>query len=170
MKLRQWGKFVGITAVLCAAFAAAQAANVEPLVGAPVKRFGLAKPDVQLAATPAAPALVAAPETPYPAAPSTHTPPSVKTWTILTTDGRLANTLERWAQAEGMKLVWDAQQHVMLSSGDSFRGTLTEALQRVLASPAIRQSSYPLEACVYPNSPPVLRITRLGEQATECPQ
>jgi hypothetical protein len=69
-----------------------------------------------------------------------------------------------------MKLVWDAQQHVMLSSADSFTGTLTEALTRVLSSPAIRLSSYPLEACIYPNDPPLLRITRVGDQAQECPQ
>ena len=95
---------------------------------------------------------------------------NVKNWAILPTDGRLATTFERWAKAEGMRVIWDAQQHVMLSSADSFTGTLNEALQRVLSSPAIRQSAYPLEACIYPNNPPVLRITRLSEQALECPQ
>ena len=69
-----------------------------------------------------------------------------------------------------MKLVWDAQQHVNLSSSDSFTGTLTEALNRVLTSPAIRLSSYPLEACIYPNNPALLRITRVGDQSQECPQ
>ena len=95
---------------------------------------------------------------------------TTRTWTILPTDGRLATTFERWAKADGMKLVWDAQQHVMLSSSDSFTGTLTEALNRVLTSPAIRLSPYPLEACIYPNNPPLLRITRAGEQNLECPQ
>lgn len=105
-------------------------------------------------------------------APAANLVPSgsiVRTWAILPTDGRLATTLERWAKADGMKLVWDAQQHVMLSSSDSYTGTLTEALSRVLTSPAIRFSPYPLEACIYPNSPPVLRITRAGEQSLECP-
>ena len=96
--------------------------------------------------------------------------PAVRVWSILPTDGRLATTFARWAHAEGMKLVWDAQQHVMLSSADSFTGTLTEALNRVLTSPAIRLSPYPLEACIYPNNPPLLRITRAGEQSLECPQ
>jgi hypothetical protein len=90
-------------------------------------------------------------------------------WTILPTDGKLAVTFERWATAAGMKLIWDAQQHVMLSSSDTFDGTLEQALSRVLSSSAIRQSAYPLEACVYPNNPPVLRITRLGDQK-ECQQ
>ena len=95
---------------------------------------------------------------------------TIRTWTILPTDGRLSITFERWAKADGMKLVWDAQQHVMLSSSDSFTGTLTEALTRVMTSPAIRLSPYPLEACIYPNNPPLLRITRAGEQSLECPQ
>lgn len=102
--------------------------------------------------------------------PSAKQPANIKTWNILPTDGRLATSLERWAKSEGMRLIWDAKKHVMLSSSDSFTGTLSEALQRVLSSPAIRQSDYPLEACIYPNNPPVLRITRLTEQAQECPQ
>jgi hypothetical protein len=107
-----------------------------------------------------------------PSVPTVEAPPvrPLKTWSIRATDGRLATTFERWAKAENMKLVWDAQQHVMLSSSDTFTGTLTEALNRVLSSPAIRLSSYPLEACIYPNDPPLLRITRVGEQSLECPQ
>ena len=89
-------------------------------------------------------------------------PEQAKTWTIQPTDGRLAVTLERWAKQDGMRLVWDAQQHVLLSTSDTFKGTLQEALNRVLTSPAIRLSAYPLEACIYPNEPPVLRITRAG--------
>lgn len=95
------------------------------------------------------------------------TPPVAQRWVILPSDGKLAVTFERWATAAGMKLIWDAKQHVMLSSSDSFAGTLEQALTRVLSSSAIRQSTYPLEACIYPNSPPVLRITRLGDQK-EC--
>ena len=97
-------------------------------------------------------------------------PAQTKTWTIQPTDGRLAVTLERWAKQDGMRLVWDAQQHVLLSSSDTFKGTLQEALNRVLTSPAIRLSAYPLEACIYPNEPPVLRITRAGEQDKDCAQ
>lgn len=90
-------------------------------------------------------------------------------WTILPTDGKLAVTFERWTAAAGMKLIWDAQQHVMHSSADTYEGTLEQALARVLSSSAIRLSAYPLEACVYPNNPPVLRVTRLGDQK-ECQQ
>ncbi len=96
--------------------------------------------------------------------------PEQKTWKILPSDGRLATTFERWTKVEGMKLIWDAKQHISLSSSDSFTGSFQDALTRVLSSPAIRQSTYPLEACIYPNNPPVLRITRLGEQSQECPQ
>ena len=99
----------------------------------------------------------------------TGVPGQVQRWTIFPTDAKLAVTFERWASAAGMKLIWDAQQHVMLSSSDTFEGTLEQALARVLSSSAIRKSSYPLEACVYPNNPPVLRITRLGDQK-ECQQ
>ena len=35
-------------------------------------------------------------------------------------------------------------------------------------SAGIRQSDYPLEACIYANTPPLVRITRQGEQAREC--
>lgn len=93
-----------------------------------------------------------------------------RTWATLATDGRLAVTFDRWAKTQGMKVVWDAQKHVMLSSADSYTGTFEEAISRALSSPAIRQSDYPLEACIYPNNPPVVRITRLGEQSNECPQ
>lgn len=96
-------------------------------------------------------------------------PANIKTWRILSEDIRLSSTLDRWTKEAGYNLVWDAQKQVLLSAKDSFSGTLEEALQRVLSSPAIRKSDYPLEACFYPNQPPVIRITRLGEQTEECP-
>lgn len=95
---------------------------------------------------------------------------SPSTWKIASDDIRLATTLDRWAKQAGFKLIWDAQKHVLLSSADSFTGTFEEALTRVLSSPAIRRSDYPLEACIYPNNPPVVRITKLGDQNTDCPQ
>lgn len=101
--------------------------------------------------------------------PQAENPPVAQRWAILPTDGKLAVTFERWAASAGMKMIWDAKQHVMLSSSDSFAGTIDQALTRVLSSSAIRQSTYPLEACIYPNSPPVLRITRLGDQK-DCAQ
>lgn len=94
----------------------------------------------------------------------------VKTWRVQNEDVRLSTTIERWAKDSGHRLIWDAQKQVLLSAGDSFNGTLEEVLQRALSSPAIRKSDYPLEACFYPNNPPVIRITRLGEQTEECPE
>lgn len=93
--------------------------------------------------------------------------PAVETkrWQILASDVRLDNTLNRWASVAGMRMLWDAKQHVMLSAEDTFVGSFEQALERVLSSPAIRLSDYPLQACVYPNSPPLLRITRLGDQS-----
>lgn len=90
-------------------------------------------------------------------------PVNTKTWRIEPTDGRLANAFDRWARADGMRLVWDARQHIAISAGDSFEGSLQDALKRVLSSPAIR-NTYPLEVCFYPNNPPVMRVTELGEQ------
>lgn len=94
---------------------------------------------------------------------------SVRTWRIESGDIRLSTTLERWTKEAGYNLIWDAQKQVLLSAKDSFDGTLEEALARVLRSPAIARSDYPLEACFYPNQPPVVRVTRKGDQAEECP-
>ena len=94
----------------------------------------------------------------------------IKTWRVQSEDVRLSTTLERWTKEAGYNLIWDAQKQVLLSAKDSFSGTLEEALTRVLSSPAIQKSDYPLEACFYPNQPPVIRVTRLGDQAEECPQ
>lgn len=93
-----------------------------------------------------------------------------KTWRVLNEDIRLATTFDRWAREAGYRLIWDARKHVLLSAGDSFVGTFEGALDRALSSPAILKSEYPLEACFYPNNPPIVRITRLGEQTEQCPQ
>lgn len=88
----------------------------------------------------------------------------IRTWSVLTTDVRLETTMERWAREGGYKLVWDADRHILISAADSFNGTISDAINRVLSSPAIRDSDYPLEAVFYANTPPVIRITRLGDQ------
>lgn len=98
----------------------------------------------------------------YPA--NAYQGPVVRTWSVLTTDVRLETTLERWAREGGYKLVWDADRHILISAADSFNGTIGDAINRVLSSPAIRGSDYPLEAVIYANTPPVIRITRLGDQ------
>jgi hypothetical protein len=110
----------------------------------------------------------AAPNPPSADAPSPAA--TARTWAVLPTDGRLATTFERWGRQAGVRVVWDAQQHVLLQTVDTFEGSFDEAVRRVLSSPAIRQSAYPLEGCIYANTPPVLRITRLGAQAQDCPQ
>lgn len=88
----------------------------------------------------------------------------VRNWTVMSTDIRLENTLERWTKESGYKLIWDADRHILISANDQFSGTLPEAINRLLSSPAIRDSDYPLEAVFYTNNPPVIRITRLGDQ------
>jgi hypothetical protein len=89
-------------------------------------------------------------------------------WEVLTQDITLARTLERWAGAAGYRIKWDAQRNFLIGAPDSVQGSFETALQTVLGSAGIRQSDYPLEACIYANSPPLVRITRQGEQAREC--
>lgn len=102
-------------------------------------------------------------------APAAKAPQTMgRRWDILAGDRHLAMVFERWAAAAGMKLLWDARQHFMVAAPDAFTGTFEEAVARVLSSPSIRNSKYPLEACIYKNTPPVFRVTRLGEQ--DCPQ
>jgi hypothetical protein len=117
--------------------------------------------------TTSSPLAVSNPAKPSTAPPTVSAEPAVeaKRWQILASDVRLDNTLNRWASVAGMRMLWDAKQHVMLSAEDTFVGSFEQALERVLSSPAIRLSDYPLQACVYPNSPPLLRITRLGDQS-----
>ena len=89
-------------------------------------------------------------------------------WSVLTQDITLARTLERWAAQAGYRLKWDAQRNILIGSPDRYDGSFESALRAVLGSAGIRQSDYPLEACVYANTPPLVRITRQGEQAREC--
>ena len=118
---------------------------------------------------PTAPGPFAAP------APTPVTTPAVATvpvqaannWSVLVSDVRLETTLERWAKQAGYTLIWDADRHVLITAEDTFSGKFEDALNRVLTSPAIRDSDYPLEAVFYANNPPVLRITGLGEQTTK---
>jgi hypothetical protein len=89
-------------------------------------------------------------------------------WSVLTQDITLARTLERWAAQAGYRVKWDAQRNFLIGAPDSVDGTFEAALTTVLGSAGIRQSDYPLEACIYANTPPLVRITRQGEQAREC--
>lgn len=99
---------------------------------------------------------------------SVVTPATAQLWTVDTKDVNLANTFQRWAAVAGWKVRWDAQKHVMLEAPDTFSGTFEDAVAAQLSSPGIAMSSYPLEVCFYPNTPPLARITRKGDQAKEC--
>lgn len=108
---------------------------------------------------------------PLPIAPhasAASAPRVVQRWEVLTQDITLARTLERWASIAGYRLKWDAQRNFLIGAPDSVQGSFETALQAILDSAGIRQSDYPLEACIYANTPPLVRITRQGEQAREC--
>lgn len=90
-------------------------------------------------------------------------------WEILPTDTRLATALERWAKQAGYSFRWDAERHALIEGAHTFLGTFEQAVRGALDTPGIALSAYPLESCIYPNNPPLLRITRKGEQAKDCP-
>lgn len=93
----------------------------------------------------------------------------VARWEILPTDTRLASAIERWARAAGYSFRWDAGRHALIEGTHAFTGTFEEAVKGALDTPGIANSAYPLESCVYPNNPLLLRITRKGEQVRDCP-
>jgi hypothetical protein len=98
-------------------------------------------------------------------------------WEVRATDVRLAATFERWAKeaaTEGKggeyRILWDADTHVLIDGTPTYYGSLTDAIEAALKTPGIRNGRNPLEACVYDNAPPVIRITKLGEQSEACPE
>jgi hypothetical protein len=111
-------------------------------------------------------AMAALPVVPYAGAVAAD-PPTMH-WNVLVADITLARTLERWGTQAGVRVKWDAQRNFLIGAPDSVEGTFETALKAVLSSAGIRQSDYPLEACIYANTPPLVRITRQGEQAREC--
>jgi len=115
------------------------------------------------AASAAEPAL---PVAPYAGPHAADAPP--RHWNVLVQDITLERTLQRWGALAGVRLKWDAQRNFLIGAPDSIEGTFETALKTVLDSAGIRQSDYPLEACIYANDPPLVRITRRGEQARDC--
>ena len=109
---------------------------------------------------------VALPVAPYASASAAE--PASSHWSVLVQDITLARTLERWGAQAGYRVKWDAQRNFLIGAPDSVDGTFESALKAILNSAGIRQSDYPLEACIYANTPPLVRITRQGEQAREC--
>ena len=108
----------------------------------------------------------ALPVVPYAAGARGGEPPA--RWSVLVQDITLERTLQRWGAQAGVRLKWDAQRNFLIGAPDTIEGTFETALQTVLNSAGIRQSDYPLEACIYANDPPLVRITRRGEQSREC--
>lgn len=100
-----------------------------------------------------------------------------KRWEVLVSDIRLATTFERWTREaieegrvpKGFKMLWDAERHVLIDATPAYGGSIFDAIEQALSTPAIRHSPYPLEACVYENSPPLVRITKRGDQTDACP-
>ena len=137
-------------ALLACGLVAARAG--EPLQTAPPLSYAAGEP--------------ALPVAPY-AGTQTGDAPAVH-WTVLVQDITLARTLERWGAQAGVRVKWDAQRNFLIGAPDSVEGTFETALKAILSSAGIRQSDYPLEACIYANTPPLVRITRQGEQAREC--
>ena len=127
-----------------------------------------ATPSVQAVAQPwRAAGEAALPVAPY-HDPGASTDPATARWSVLVQDITLARTLERWGAQAGVRVKWDAQRNFLIGAPDSVEGTFETALKAILSSAGIRQSDYPLEACIYANTPPLVRITRQGEQAREC--
>ena len=112
------------------------------------------------------PGVIALPVAPYAGAVAAD--PASAHWSVLVQDITLARTLERWGAQAGVRVKWDAQRNFLIGAPDNVEGTFESALKAVLGSAGIRQSDYPLEACIYANTPPLVRITRQGEQAREC--
>jgi len=106
------------------------------------------------------------PVAPYAGSHAAESPPGH--WSVLVQDITLERTLQRWGNQAGVRLKWDAQRNFLIGAPDTIEGTFETALRTVLNSAGIRHSDYPLEACIYANDPPLVRITRQGEQAREC--
>ena len=95
-------------------------------------------------------------------------PASASKWELTVEDQRLDVALNRWAEKAGYSLRWDAERYVLIGAKTTFFGSFKQALNEVLESPGVKYSEYPLEACIYANNPPLVRITKLGDQTQEC--
>ena len=96
--------------------------------------------------------------------------PALRNFEVRLNDMRLSTSMSRWAAENGVRIRWDADKQVLISAPQTFQaGSILEAIAMALATPGIRNGEYPLEACEYPNTPRLIRVTRLGEQAKDCP-
>lgn len=96
---------------------------------------------------------------------------ALQQYDVRLTDIKLSTAITRWAQAAGVRVRWDADKHVIVGAPQTYlKADIFDAVMAALDSPGIRNSDYPLEVCEYPNVPRLLRITRKGEQAKDCPE
>lgn len=112
---------------------------------------------------------------PMPVVPSGNggLPPSgaggaARKWDIHVKDINVYGTFQRWARDANWQVRWDAGKHVLIEAPDTLQGSFEDAVRSVLESPGIALGPYPLEVCFYPNTPPLARVTRKGDQAKEC--
>jgi hypothetical protein len=92
----------------------------------------------------------------------------IPTWDLRLQDVTLAGALTRWAKTAGWRVLWDLDKNLLIDSPDTYMGTFEQVVTALLSSPSLAQGSAPLEVCFYPNTPPLARITRRGEQHKEC--
>lgn len=105
-----------------------------------------------------------------PAAPVVVAAPAGKSFEVKLTDIKLSTSMNRWATENGVRIRWDADKHVLVGAPMVFNaGSVFDAVTQALSTPGIKNSDYPLEVCEYPNTPPLLRVTRQGEQTKDCP-
>ena len=157
-----------------------QLLSLLPLVLAPLAHAGFVmeddlpskpmSPPAPSAAPAASTGVRAIPVAPAEAQAPAKAAPAQKKWEVRIQDITLSNTLDRWAQEAGYRVRWDAKKNFLIEAPDVFYGSFEQAIRQVLASPGILYGPNPLEACVYPNSPLLVRVTRQGEQVRECPE
>lgn len=95
-------------------------------------------------------------------------PVARRLWRMNTADKRIDLALNRWASEAGYAVRWDADRYFLIGADATFSGSFEDAVSAVLATPGIRFSDYPLEACLYQNTPPLIRVTRLGDLQESC--
>ena len=89
-------------------------------------------------------------------------------WEVRIQDLTLERTLQRWAAQAGYRIEWDARRKIPIGVPGSYEGTFEAALQTVVDSAGRSEGDGPLEACIYANTPPLVRITLRGEQVHGC--
>jgi hypothetical protein len=91
-------------------------------------------------------------------------------WEVMASDVSLPRLFARWASQAGYRLQWDVDRafQFLITEPGTYTGTFEGAVRQALYTPGIRLSDHPLEACAYPQSPPLVRVTHQGEQAPGC--